>query len=78
VPAGNAGPYDKVLMRQWLARLPFALFVLAFLFVWEGYRITSGRNPLPGTGRATLYFVIAGVVFGLALIGIRERHRPRD
>ena len=65
-------------MRQWLARLAVALLVLAFVFVWEGYRITSGRNPHPGTGRATLYFVIAGVTFGLGLIGIRERHRSRD
>ena len=65
-------------MRPWLARLGFAFLVIAFVLVWEGYRIVSGRNPGPGTGRATLYFVAAGVAFGLGLFGIRERHRPRD
>ena len=65
-------------MRQWLARLGFAFLVIAFVLVWEGYRITSGRNPGYGTGRATLLFAGAGVAFGLGLIGIRERHRRRE
>jgi hypothetical protein len=65
-------------MRQWLARLAFALLVIGFVLGWKGYRIVSGRTPGAGTERAVLYFVPAVICFALGLIGIRERHRPRE
>ena len=62
-------------MRRWLARLGFALLVLAFVLAWEGYRAVTGEAPGVGRGRVVIYFVGAALLFGLGLRGIRERHR---
>ena len=64
-------------MRTWLARLSFALLVVAFVLAWEGYRAAGGDRGPAARGRATWYFIGAGVLGGLGLAGVRERHRPR-
>ena len=64
-------------MRKWLARLAFALLVLAVVLAWEGYRASKGERGPVAQGRATLYFVGATILAGLGLAGVRERHRPQ-
>jgi hypothetical protein len=64
-------------MRHWLARLGFALLVLAFVFAWEGYRAAAGERGPEAKGKATWYYVGAALTGGLGLAGIRERHRTR-
>ena len=64
-------------MKQWLARLGFALLVLAFVLAWEGYRASQRPVGDPVRGRATLYFAGAIVLGGMGMAGVRERHRPR-
>ena len=63
-------------MRTWLARLSFALLVLAFVLAWEGYRVATGRAA-GGQGRVVLFYLGAAVLLGLGLAGVRERHRPK-
>ena len=64
-------------MKRWLARLGFALLVLAFVLAWEGYRASTGRHGPVSQGRVALFYLGAAVLGGLGLAGIRERHRPR-
>jgi hypothetical protein len=63
-------------MRGWLARLSFALLVLAFVLAWEAYRAATGRAP-GGSGRVVLLAVGAALLFGMGIKGVRERHRSR-
>ena len=64
-------------MRKWLARVGFALLVLAFVLAWEGYRASTGQRGPAAQGRVTWYYAGAMLLGGLGLAGIRERHRPR-
>lgn len=64
-------------MRKWLARLGFALLVLAFVLAWEGYRASTGQRGPAATGRVTWYYVGAAVLGVLGVAGVRERHRYR-
>ena len=64
-------------MRIWLARLGFALLVLAFVLAWEGYRASRGQRGAAARGRVAWYYAGAAVLGGLGLAGVRERHRPR-
>ena len=64
-------------MKRWLARLGFALLVLAFVLAWEGYRASQGRRGDVGRSRATWYYAGAIVLGGLGVAGVRERHRPQ-
>ncbi len=59
-------------MRRWLARLSFSFLIVAFVLAWQGYRLsqTEGRS-----GRVTASYLGAAVCVGLALAGVRERHR---
>ncbi len=52
-------------MRKWLARLTFSVIILAAVFVWEARR---AQDP-------TWHYIAAGMLVGLAIAGIRERHR---
>jgi hypothetical protein len=62
-------------MNRWLARLSMSFLILAGLLVWQGYReLTTFAHP--NTWRVGLYFLAAGIGVGLAVKGIRERHRP--
>ena len=61
-------------MRRWLARLSFALLVLAFVLAWEAYRAATGRAT-GGNGRVTLLAAGAVLLFGMGMAGVRERHR---
>lgn len=63
-------------MKRWLARLSFALFVLAFVLAWEGYRTSQGQRGDAARSRATWYYAGAIVLGGLGMVGVRERHRP--
>jgi hypothetical protein len=64
-------------MRKWLARIAFALLVLAFVLAWEGYRASAGQRGPAAQGRAVWLYAGAAVLGGLGLAGVRERHRPR-
>ena len=61
-------------MDRWLARLAYSFLILAGLLVWQAYReMTTLREP--GKARLGLYFVGAMVSVGLAVRGMRARHR---
>ena len=60
-------------MARWLARFSFSFMILAGLLAWSGYRgLTRGGVQ---NWRIGLYFIGAGICFGLGLRGVRERHR---
>jgi hypothetical protein len=65
-------------MRRWLARLAFALLVLAFALAWEGHRAAAGLRGPVAQGRVPLYYGGAIVLAGLGFAGLRERHRSQD
>ncbi len=58
--------------RRWLARFGFSFVVLAFVFGWQGWRLSQEQAaPWKAYGSYAL-----GVAFGSAgLAGLRERHR---
>ena len=54
-------------MNRWMSRLAFPFIVIAGVLVWEG------RHALGAAQSA--YYLGAGVLFVLGLVGLRERHR---
>jgi hypothetical protein len=61
-------------MNRWLSRFAFTFLILAGLLIYQGYReMTTLAQPL--WWRIGLYFVAAGMGLGLAVKGVRERHR---
>ena len=63
--------------RRWLARLSTSFLIVAFFLAYQGYRryqILHGQVDW----RVLLNFFAATVSVVLALLGVRERHRPRD
>lgn len=60
-------------MRRWLARLGFSFIILAAVFAWEGYKLTTHEPTRPQ--RSYYYFAAAGAFAVMGLLGIRERHR---
>ena len=61
-------------MDRWLARLAYSFLILAGLLVWQAYReMTTLREP--SKARLGLYFVGAMLSLGLAVRGMRVRHR---
>jgi hypothetical protein len=64
-------------MKRWLARLAFTFLILAGLLAWTGYKELTTRAR-PDKVRVGLYFVGAGMSLGLAVQGVRERHRGEN
>lgn len=62
---------------RWLARFSFTFLIVAGLLIWQGYREMT-QMAFPNTWRIGLYFVAAGICFGLSAKGVRERHKPPD
>lgn len=60
-------------MRRWLARLGFSFLVLAFVFGWQGYRLSQQHAE---AWRVYGSYALAVVFGSLGLAGVRERHRP--
>ena len=63
-------------MSRWLARLSTSFLILAGLLAYQAYR--EMQRPGVNRGRVALYFVGAGIGVGLAVRGVRERHRRED
>jgi hypothetical protein len=59
-------------MRRWLSRFTFSLFALAFVFIWQGYRLAGQQAE---GWRIYGCYALAVVCASLALAGARERHR---
>ena len=64
--------------RQWLARLSYSFLIVAGVLMWELYEIHQGRRGSVPQWRIALYSFAAVAGFVLGVLGIRERHRPRD
>ena len=62
-------------MRRWMARLAYSFFVLTLVFAWEGYRTQRGDRGPDQHVKMYAFYAAAAVCFGLALRGLRERHR---
>ena len=65
-------------MRKWLARLSFSFMIFAAVLAYEGYHIYHGQRGSRPTWMAYAFFGGAALCFGLALRGVRERHRMLD
>lgn len=65
-------------MRRWLARLPFTFLILAGWLAYEGYRASKGFYGPVSPLRVGTYFLAAIFALSLSMMGLRERHRPRD
>jgi hypothetical protein len=61
-------------MNRWLARLAYTFLIFAGLLVWQAYREMSTLRE-PSKARLALYFVGAMASVGLAVRGMRARHR---
>ena len=64
-------------LSPWLARFSFSFFILSGLLAWESYKAVHGQLAV-SSGRIVLFMVGAVVSFVLAVVGVRERHRPDD
>jgi hypothetical protein len=59
-------------MRRWLARLSFPFFILAFVLAWQAWRRSQEGA---GGWQVTAMYLGAALLAGMALAGVRERHR---
>ena len=64
-------------MDRFLSRFTFTFLILAGFLGYEGYVLLTGPVR-PEIWRVALYFIGAGLSLGLAVRGIRERHRQRE
>lgn len=64
-------------MSRWLGRFAFTFLILAGLLIYQAYREMTTMAE-PNKWRIALYFVAAGISFGLSARGMRERHRSPD
>ena len=62
-----------MIMRKWLARLSVSFFVIAFVLVWQGYKLSQAEGHSP---RVVAAYLGAAVSAAAGLAGVRERHRP--
>lgn len=61
--------------RYWLGRLSFSFLVIAFFLGWEGRKRYLAAGGAIADWRTLLDFVAAVLAVGIALMGLRERHR---
>jgi hypothetical protein len=61
-------------MGKWLARFSTSFLILGGLLIYQGYRELTGPF-IVNRWRIGLYFLAAGICIGLAMRGVRERHR---
>jgi hypothetical protein len=61
-----------------MARLAYSFIVLTLVFAWEGYRTQRGDRGPDQHVKMYAFYAAAALCFGLALRGVRERHRPPD
>ena len=59
-------------MRRWLSRFTFSLLALAFVLIWQGYRLAEQHAE---GWRVYGCYALAIVCASLGLAGARERHR---
>ena len=60
-------------MRKWLARLSVSFLVVAFVLVWQGYKMAQTEG---NSNRVVLAYIGAALCAATGLAGMRERHRP--
>jgi hypothetical protein len=60
-------------MRKWLARLSVSFLVIAFVLVWQGYKLAQAEG---NSSRVVLAYLGAALCAAAGLAGVRERHRP--
>jgi hypothetical protein len=63
-------------MARILARFVFTLLILSGFLFYEGY-VELQRPGRADGWRVGLYFLAGGIGLGLAMRGLKERHRPR-
>jgi hypothetical protein len=59
-------------MRRWLSRFSFSLLAVAFVFIWQGYRLAEQHAE---AWRIYGCYALAIICAALGLAGARERHR---
>ncbi len=57
-------------LRYWLARMPFAMLVIAGILAWDSYAALRGIERRP-TWRIYVQFILAAVCIVFALAGFR-------
>jgi hypothetical protein len=65
-------------LSPWLARFSTSFIILGGFLLWESYKAVHGQLGSISTGRIVLFLIGALVSFVLAVVGIRERHRPDE
>ena len=65
-------------LSPWLARFSFSLFILGGWLLWESTKAVEGKLGRVSSGQIVLFLVGALVSIMLGVVGVRERHRPRD
>lgn len=76
-PLESTGPVMKDGLwtpRRWLARLSVSFVILAAVLAWQGYQVLSRGAAV---WRGGMDLVAASASLSLAVLGARERHRPR-
>jgi cytochrome b subunit of formate dehydrogenase len=61
-------------LSPWLARFSTTFLIITGLLLWECYRAYDRQIRL-STGQMVLFLGGAMASFGLAVVGVRERHR---
>jgi hypothetical protein len=64
-------------MPRLLSRFAFTFLILAGFLFYEGYILLT-KAAKPSMWQVALYFVGAGMSLGIAVRGLRERHRGRQ
>ena len=64
-------------MGRFLNRFAFTFLILGGFLAFEGYELLT-KGAQPSIWQVALYFIGAGMSLGIAVRGIRERHRQRQ
>jgi hypothetical protein len=81
VPLPSAIVYHSPMrsaLSPWLARFSTSFIILGGFLLWESYKAVHGQLGPISNGRIVLFLIGATVSFVLAVVGIRERHRPGE
>lgn len=62
-------------LSPWLARFSFTFLILCGWLLWEAYKGATGQLGPVSRARLVLFLVGGMASFGLAIAGVRERHR---
>ena len=68
----------KTATQRWMSRLAFSFVIIAAYLLWQAFHVDRQASSLSPQVRFVLYLLGAFASTVLAMLGLRERHRPEE